>query len=510
MSEYFERLAVCDRNRDTFYQAIQSKDMRFDGRLFVGVRTTGIYCRPICPARTPQQQNCVFFHSAAAAQQAGFRSCLRCRPELSPQLWSHIGTGVTVNRALNLIATGALDRDSVSTLARRVGIGDRHLRQLFHQHLGTSPTAVAQTGRVLLAKQLITETDLSMTDVAMAAGFGSIRRFNTAIQACYDRSPSELRRTRAVNPPSTKNQEYTIASPSITLKLPFSPPYPWTTTIEWLANRAIPGMESIDRNGYHRLITLNGDQGTVNVRSVADQPYLLATISFPQLGLLSQIVARLNRLFDLHANVGAITDHLRTDPILAVAIEHRPGLRIPGCWDPFELAVRAILGQQVSVAAATTLARRLVATYGELTTQPNANLYRTFPSPIVLATADLTQIGVTKPRAKAISSLAAAIDLDPTLLQLHQGLEDTVERLCELPGVGPWTAQYIAMRALGEPDAFPATDLALVRAMNKLGEPMTKELLTARSQAWRPWRAYAAMYLWSWDGRITDSRLEPQ
>lgn len=491
-------------DRATCYQAIQAKDVRFDGRLFIGVKTTGIYCRPICPARTPQEQNCDFFRSAAAAQQAGFRSCLRCRPELSPQLWSHIGTGVTVNRALNLIAAGALDRDSVSDLARRVGIGDRHLRQLFHQHLGTSPTAVAQTGRVLLAKQLVTETDLSMTDVAMAAGFGSIRRFNTVMQQCYDRPPSELRRSRVAGRPTASSPARAISNPTITLKLPFSPPYPWTSTIEWLANRAIPGMESVDRDGYHRLISINGHQGTVQIRPAPDLPYLLASISFPELGLLSQIVARLNRLFDLHANVGAIADYLRTDSVLIPAIEYRPGVRIPGCWDVFELAVRAILGQQVSVAAATTLARRLVATYGEPATQPTADLYRTFPSPAVLANADLTRIGVTKPRAKAISSLAAAIELDPTLLQLHQGLEDTVERLCRLPGIGPWTAQYIAMRALGELDAFPATDLALVRAMNKLGESTTKESLDTRSQQWRPWRAYAAMYLWAWDGRVAD------
>jgi AraC family transcriptional regulator, regulatory protein of adaptative response / DNA-3-methyladenine glycosylase II len=482
-------------DRATCYQAIQAKDVRFDGRLFVGVKTTGIYCRPMCPARTPQERNCVFFNSAAAALQAGFRSCLRCRPELSPQLWSHVGTGVTVNRALHLIATGALDRDSVSTLAGRLGIGDRHLRQLFHQHLGTSPTAVAQTGRVLLAKQLITETDLSMTEVAMAAGFGSIRRFNSVMQQCYDRPPSELRRSKIMEP------SVPAPSPSITLKLPYSPPYPWAATLSWLATRAIPGMESIDDNGYHRLITLNGHQGTVSIRPDPKLPQLSATISFPQLQFLNQIVARLHRLFDLHANVEAITDYLRTDPLLIPAIDYRPGIRIPGCWDTFELAVRAILGQQVSVTAATTLARRLVATYGEPAIQPTAALNRTFPSPIVLATADLTQIGVTKPRAKAISSLAAALELNPTLLQLDRGLEDTIERLCRLPGIGTWTAQYIAMRACGEPDAFPATDLALVRAMNKLGESTTKETLNARSQQWRPWRAYAAMYLWAWDGR---------
>jgi AraC family transcriptional regulator, regulatory protein of adaptative response / DNA-3-methyladenine glycosylase II len=483
-------------DRATCYQAIQSKDARFDGRLFVGVKTTGIYCRPICPARTPHEQNCVFFTSASAALQAGFRSCLRCRPELSPQLWSHVGTGVTVNRALDLIAAGALDRNSVSTLAGRLGIGDRHLRQLFHQHLGTSPTAVAQANRILLAKQLITETSLSMTEVAIAAGFGSIRRFNTVMQQCYERPPSQLRRNKIME--STAS---TLNTPSITLKLPYSPPYPWEHTLSWLASRAIPGMESIDNNCYQRTITLAGHQGTVSVSADPDVPQLLATISFPELELLSQIVARLNHLFDLHANVGAIADHLQTDPVLIPAIEDLPGARIPGCWDTFELAVRAILGQQVSVAAATTLARRLVATYGEPALHPTPALNRTFPTPKILATADLTQIGVTKPRAKAISNLAAAIELDPTLLQLHQGLEDTVERLCRLPGIGSWTAQYIAMRALGEPDAFPATDLALVRAMNKLGETTAKTTLNERSQQWRPWRAYAAMYLWAWDGR---------
>jgi AraC family transcriptional regulator of adaptative response / DNA-3-methyladenine glycosylase II len=477
---------------DICYRAIKTRDARFDGQFFTAVCTTGIYCRPICPAPTPKQENCRFFPSAAAAQMAGFRPCLRCRPELSPGLSALVGTTSTVVRALELIAEGALDQGSVAVLAARLGVGDRHLRQLFAQHLGTSPSAVAQTRRLLFAKQLIDETSLSMTDVAIAAGFASIRRFNEVIQQTYQKPPKELRRLTTQN--STK-------PPEIKLKLPFSPPFNWAALVHFLAPRATPGIESVGNDYYRRSIVLDGVQGAIEVRPVQGQNYLVASICFPKVTGLTQIVGRLHRLFDLNANVAEIAAYLQPDPKLSLAIAALPGLRIPGAWDNLELAVRAILGQQVSVAAATTLAGRLVETYGEPLALEGISwgeaLRFVFPRPEVLATADLSSLGIPRPRAFAIASLAAAVAQDPDLLQPCQNLEDTVQKLCKLPGIGEWTAQYIAMRALREPDAFPATDLGLLRSIEKLGYPMTKAQFSETAQAWRPWRAYAAMYLWS-------------
>jgi AraC family transcriptional regulator of adaptative response / DNA-3-methyladenine glycosylase II len=494
---------------DVCYRAVQTKDSRFDGQFFMAVSTTGIYCRPICPATTPKRENCTFFPSAAAAQHAGFRPCLRCRPELSPQLLAYVGTASTVAQALRLIGDGALDEGKVEDIATRLGVGDRHLRQLFATHLGTSPLAVAQTRRLLFAKQLIDETALSMTDIAMAAGFTSIRRFNDVIRKTYGRSPSDLRR-QTVQPLATN------LTPAISLKLPFSQPYNWEAFVRFLVPRATPGLESVCSDHYQRTIVLDGRHGVINVQPIAGQSYLLAHIYFPNVTGLAQIVERLRRMFDLNANINEIASHLETDPVLAPIVAQQAGLRIPGAWDTFELAVRAILGQQISVAAATRLAGRLVETYGApLSIGLNEDaalsdrtwidpaLQYVFPLPDILAAADLTALGIPKQRAAAIANLAAAVAQTPTLLT-HHSLEASVEALCQLPGIGEWTAQYIAMRALREPDAFPATDLGLRRAMDKLGHPMTNAELLERSQIWRPWQAYAAMHLWTLDTSLSN------
>jgi AraC family transcriptional regulator, regulatory protein of adaptative response / DNA-3-methyladenine glycosylase II len=489
---HFSSVMDTDLDREACYRAIQTRDVRFDGQLFVAVRTTGIYCRPICPAMTPKFENCTFYSNAAAAQAAGFRPCLRCRPELAPHLFAQIGTGSTVRRALRLIGEGALDRSSVEDLARRLGVSDRHLRQLFAKHLGTSPTTVAQTQRVLFAKQLIDDTTLSMTDIAMAAGFSSIRRFNDVFQKIYQKPPSALRRL------STLKEN--IQPSEITLKLPFSPPYPWTILNQFMAARVTPGLESISVAFYRRTIRLGEHQGWLEVRPVEGYNYLIAKLYFPQVTLLNQIVERLRRMFDLNANVGEISAHLQGDRTLRPIVNAIPGLRLLGAWDSFEFAVRAILGQQVSVAAATTFASRLVATYGEPLAISNSSfapeLQWVYPRPEVLATADLTRLGIVRARAIAIQSLAKLVAEDPQFFDRFQSLEDAVHQLQQLPGIGAWTAHYIAMRALGEPDAFPATDLGLIRAMEKLGQPVTATQLVEISQAWRPWRAYAAMYLW--------------
>ncbi len=483
-----------DLDPDVCYRAIQTKDARFDGQFFVAVCTTGIYCRPICPAITPKRKNCIFFLNAAAAQSAGFRPCLRCRPELSPNLFAQVGTASTVSRALSLIASGALDEGTVGDLATRLGVGDRHLRQLFAKHLGTSPTALAQTRRLLFAKKLIDETALSMTDVAMAAGFASIRRFNDLIYKTYQRSPRDLRRRTIQSLNAT-------CGPTISLKLPFHPPFSWSAFIRFLLPRATPGLESLNLERYRRTIALNGHHGTVEICPVAGQNYLIAHICFPKVTLLAQIIERLQRMFDLNANAAEISAQLQRDPILAKVVAMQPGLRIPGAWDPFELAVRAILGQQVSVAAATTLAGRLVKTYGEpllaVTPWTGTGLQFVFPRPEVLADADLTSLGIPRNRASAITALAAAVAHNPQLLTHFQTMNEAIQTLCQLPGIGEWTANYIAMRALREPDAFPAADLGLLKAMESLGHPVTKAQLIECSQAWRPWRAYAAMHLWS-------------
>jgi AraC family transcriptional regulator, regulatory protein of adaptative response / DNA-3-methyladenine glycosylase II len=478
-------------DRDACYRAMRARDARFDGRFYTAVVTTGIYCRPICPAPPPRLENCIFLPSAGAAHQMGFRPCLRCRPEIAPGIAGWHGTASTVKRALHLIAEGGLDEAGVDRLAERLGIGGRHLRRLFDRYVGATPVAVAQAHRILFAKKLLGETLLPMTEVALAAGFGSVRRFNAVMQGTYGRSPTALRRTRGSG-----------AEPGVgvTLKLPFAPPYDWDGIVGFLTARAIPGVEAVEPGRYRRTIALDGTEGVVEVRPVPGENHLMATIRTGRVTALAAIVARLRRLFDLDADMAAIDAHLAEDPLLEARVAARPGLRVPGAWDNFELAVRALLGQQVSVAAATTFAGRLAAAHGrrlaasEGAEEGEPNLV--FPTPEALAAADLTQIGLTRARAQALQALGAAMAGDQSLLRAYATLDETVARLTTLPGIGPWTAQYIAMRALREPDAFPASDLGLLRALETDGRRPSPAELTARAEAWRPWRAYAALRLW--------------
>ena len=380
-------------------------------------------------------------------------------------------------------------------LAGRVGVTERHLRRLFMEHLGASPSTVALTRRILFAKQLLDETSLPVTEVGLAAGFNSLRRFNEVILKTYQRSPRELRKEKTGE--SRENQ------PSLTtLKLPYSQPFNWPVMSTFMKGRATAGVEEIGENYYRRTIRLDGQHGLVEVRYVPGQSYLLASIRFPKITALSQIVERLRRVFDLGTNSLEIEAHLSADPFLGRITRALPGLRVPGAWDKFELAVRAILGQQVSVAAATTLAGRLVQKYGEpltldgFTAPPDGPRF-VYPRPEVLAEADLTSIGIFGARARAISALAGEVARNPALLDEEGSLEDTVKKLCELPGIGRWTAHYIAMRALREPDAFPSSDLGLLRAMQPEKGLLTPAQLEKRAESWRPWRAYAALYLWA-------------
>ncbi len=450
-----------DLDHDACYRALCMRDARFDGRFFIAVKTTGIYCRPICPARTPRSQNVTFYPTAAAAQEAGFRPCLRCRPETAPDLGAWRGTSNTVSRALALIELGGLDETPVDALAGRLGVGERQLRRLFRQHLGASPVAVAQTRRILLAKQLIHETRLPMAEVAFAAGFGSIRRFNETFMALFGRAPGALR--RASKPDVSAGPRGEIA-----LLLRYHPPYDWPAMLEFLRRRAIPGVELVTADRYARSVQLDGVQGTVAVEPGGGNA-LRATVRFPKLSALPTIIARLRRVFDLAADPVPIAAHLAKDPALAPLVKARPGLRVPGAWDGFELAIRAVLGQQITVTAAVRLAGRLVAVHGERLAAPVGQLTHVFPRPEALAAADATS------------------DLD-----------DAIRRLRSIRGVGEWTAQYIALRQLREPDAFPAADVGLMRAMaGREGRgPSSSELLD-RADAWRPWRAYAAQHLWA-------------
>jgi AraC family transcriptional regulator of adaptative response / DNA-3-methyladenine glycosylase II len=481
-------------DRKVCYRALQSRDSRFDGLLFVGVTSTGIYCRPVCPARTAKFEHCRFFGSAAAAQDAGFRPCLRCRPETAPDLASWRGTSNTVSRARALISDGALDGEnaSVETLADRLGVGERQLRRLFLQHLGASPVAVAQTRRVLFAKQLIHETRMPMTQVASAAGFGSVRRFNETFKELFHRPPVALRRRASAAAPA--------ANAGVTLRLRFRPPYDWDSMLAHLRARAIPGVEVVDGDHYLRTVEMDGAMGSVEVGHESARQCLTVTIYFPIIRAFHTIVARVRRLFDTGADIETIDAHLSRDPLLAPLVAQRPGLRAPGGWDGFELAVRAILDQQISVTAARNLAGQLVALHGMGISKGQVRhpgLTHVFPSAKRLAAAGTLGLCMPASRQASLKALAEAAAADPHLFRPFGTIEEAIARLRSIRGVGEWTAQYIALRALREPDAFPASDIGLLRGAAIDGVRPSPTKLLHRAESWRPWRAYAAQHLWA-------------
>jgi len=487
-------------DREACYRVFRSRDPRFDGLIYVGVTSTGIYCRPICPARSPKFENCRYFGSAAAAQEAGFRPCLRCRPETAPDLASWRGTSNTVSRALALINDGALDggEEGIEALAERLGIGGRQLRRLFMQHLGASPVAVAQTRRVLFAKHLIHETQMPMTEVATAAGFGSVRRFNEIFKELLHRPPSALRR---------KTLSDRSANAGVTLRLCYRPPYDWDSILAHLRARAIPGVEVVERGKYLRTVEVGGVAGSVEVAHLSQRNSLLVTTRFPDVSALPAIVARVRRVFDLGADIATICEHLSGDPHLAPLVALRPGLRSPGGWDGFELAMRAVLGQQITVAAARNLAAKLVEVCGKRApkeiTAPNPGLTRLFPTAQAVARADLSSLGMPSARRDALKALAEAAVADPNLFRPFGTVDEAIKRLRSIRGVGEWTAQYIALRALRETDAFPASDVGLLRGAEVIdGVRPTPNSLLGRAEVWRPWRAYAAQHLWAADAPI--------
>ncbi len=471
---------VCSRAR-------LSRDARFDGKFFIGVVTSRVYCRSICPAPTAKEKNVRYYPSAAAAAEAGFRPCLRCRPECSPGTPAWLGTSNTVSRALRLIDESALDDGGVEGLAERLGVGSRHLRRLFLRHLGATPSAVAQTRRLHFAKKLIDETTLPMNQVALASGFGCVRRFNAAIRRVYHRTPTQIRRLVRQKIVQPENQYL--------FRLRFRSPYDWHGMLAFLAPRATPGVEAVENGIYRRSISLNGSDGYFEVALDEKDSALVARVQFGDPRSLFFITERIRAMFDLNADWVTIVRALRTDPVLVGPVEARRGLRVPGCWNGFELTTRAILGQQITVKGATVLAGRLVSTFGRRFSAANG-LTHLFPEPEALANAKLASIGLPRARAETIQALACAVCNGQVSFGRIVDSEEFLTQLCQIPGIGKWTAQYVAMRALGEPDAFPSGDLGLLRAL-KL---KTSHKLEQRAEAWRPWRAYAAMYLWSMAG----------
>jgi AraC family transcriptional regulator of adaptative response / DNA-3-methyladenine glycosylase II len=467
------------------YRALQSRDTRFDGKFFVGVSSTGIYCRPVCTAKTPMRPHCTFFPSAAAAEHAGYRPCLRCRPELAPGNACVDAPRRIAHAAASLIEDGFLEETDLEGLAARLGVTDRHLRRVFQAEFGVAPVGYAQTQRLLLAKRLLTDTAMSVTDIAMASGFGSIRRFNTLFRDRYRMQPSRLRRDSGGGAPAV--------NPPMRFELAYRPPLAWDLMLAFLADRAIAGVESVDGGEYRRTAAIGHGgkvhRGWISVHPSPKKATLRVALSPELATVVPPVLARIKRLFDLACDPHVVAAQLKP---LADA---RPGLRMPGAFDGFEMAVRAILGQQVTVKAATTLSGRIARAFGEPIATPWPALTHTFPAAHTLAARtvdDIARHGITGARARSILALASEIDSGTLELAPGVDVDAAMSRLRAIPGIGEWTAQYLAMRALAWPDAFPHTDLGVMKA---LGEKSAAKVL-AHAERWRPWRAYAVIHLW--------------
>jgi AraC family transcriptional regulator of adaptative response / DNA-3-methyladenine glycosylase II len=473
-------------DEDVCYRALIARDARFDGVFFVGVKTTGIYCRPVCTARTPGRRSCRFFASAALAEHAGFRPCLRCRPELAPGRAAVDAVRTTAWAAAARIEAGALNNGgSLDDLAASLGLSSRQLRRAVRKELGVSPIELAQTNRLLLAKRLIAETQLPMVQVALAAGFESVRRFNALFQSHYRLSPSALRRSSSRS----------LGTDCLRLTLAYRPPLDWNAMLRFLAARAIPGVECVTGAAYHRTVGIGEHRGWLSVWHLADRHLLAVDLATTLAPALPSILVRLRNLFDLDARPDIIAAHLALEPMLAPSVKRYPGLRVPGAFDSFELGMRAVLGQQVSVQAASTLAGRFAERFGEAIETPLTCLTRISPTAKSVAAArssELARLGLPGARAESLQNLARAVAHGQ--LELDSGIDTAavIARLIELPGIGLWTAQYIAMRALRWPDAFPSSDLGLLKAARL----KSAKALERTAQRWRPWRGYAAMHLW--------------
>jgi AraC family transcriptional regulator of adaptative response / DNA-3-methyladenine glycosylase II len=465
-----------DLEPEVCWQAAYSRDARFDGRFFAGAVTTGVYCRSTCPVPFAKPDNILWFASAAAAEAAGFHACRRCRAAASPGTPAWVGTSAIVSRALRLIVEGALDSRNVEELANRVGIGSRHLRRLFVEHLGASPIRIAITRRVHFARNLIEETDLPITELAACAGFRSIRQFNHAMVTTAGESPSELRRMRGVCQVPTPR-------PGLPIRLAYRPPFHWSGLLGFLARRAIPGVESIASNAYRRVIEIDGVAGAIEVRHAAELRQVVVKIELPRYESLMQVAERVRRICDLAADPFQIASRLSRDSELRPSLAAHPGLRVPGVWDGFEAAIRAILGEGLADQAQNAALARLARKFGTPVTTSIPGLTHLFPRAEDLAEADIGAAQIGSESAAMIRSLSRAVLKGDLTFEASMNLEDAVRRMRVVPGMGREMAEYVAMRAFGEPDAFP---IAAARA-------------PCANECWRPWRAYAAMYLYGAD-----------
>jgi AraC family transcriptional regulator of adaptative response / DNA-3-methyladenine glycosylase II len=471
-------------NADQCYRAVLTRDGRFDGRFFVAVKSTRIYCRPICRVKTPLRKNCNFFTHAAEAEVAGYRPCKRCRPELAPGASMMEVSSELARATLSHISQDFLADHSLEDLAGKLGVTDRHVRNVFQNEFGVSPVEYWQTQRLLLAKQLLTDTPMTVTSVALASGFRSLRRFNTALKERYRMTPTELREARKVG-------EY---SPEFSFRLGYRPPMDWEGLLGFLSRRAIPGVEVVQEGAYFRTVRVKRQHreytGFIQARHDEDAKLISVRLSDELVPVCAAVLAGVKRLFDLQA------DPIAINSVLSALAEERPGLRVPGSFNGFETAVRAILGQQVSVAGASTLAGRFAAQFGTAVSTPISSLSYLFPLASQIARAkpeEISRLGITGRRAQTLIALAQAVNSRELLLEPGYRVEGTLRTLRKIPGIGEWTAQYIAMRALSWPDAFPHTDLGILKALE---EKKPKKILEI-AEKWRPWRAYAALHLWS-------------
>ena len=482
-----------DLHHGRLYNALTARDPRFDGMFFVGVTSTGVYCRPICPARTPKSVNCRFFGTPQEAEQAGFRPCLRCRPELAPGSAPVDDAQRIAQLIVQRLQEGQLDEKAgLEEIAKQFELSSRQIRRIVQKELGVPPIQLLLTRRLLLAKQLLTETGWPMTEIAFASGFSSLRRFNDAFNRRYGMAPTGLRRKATAGAVGSAERETSI------LQLSYRPPYDWKGVLAFLAPRALAGIERVTASSYARTVHLGKAKGWIRVTQSKTQHALLVEFAHSLTPVLPGLLSRTRALFDLDARPDVIAKHLGMDVRLARAVNANPGLRVPGAFSGFEMGLRAILGQQVTVKAATTIAGRLVKAFGEPIVTPFQELNLLTPASTRIARAsvdDIARHGIVAARARSIIALAKAQGSNELCLDggAHHNPDDSIRRLAALPGIGPWTAQYLAMRALRWPDAFPKEDIAV---RNNLGGVTAKEA-EMLSQVWRPWRSYAVMHVWN-------------
>jgi len=460
-----------------YQQARLSRDVRFDGKFYTAVLTTGIFCRPVCPARPPKPENVVYYSNAMQAQDAGFRPCKRCLPELAPQT----SAPIEIKKISKALESGL----SIAEISREFCLSERQIRRLFIKHYGLSPIKYLANQRLLLARRLLKTTQLSITEVAFAAGFSSVRRFNEAIKTAYHCCPSDLRKNH-----KPEKQQY------IEVSLPYREPFDWPLMLSFFQKRQLINVEHVTNSEYCRTININNCKGWFSVSKIKDKSALMLTVQLDDYRHLNKVITGVRQMFDLDTDINQVHQHLTNHPALANVIKQTPGLRLPGCWDIFEFSIRAILGQQISVKGATTLANRIAVKYGSKCATNPYGLSHIFPTPDELSSAQYDEIGLTRSRISTLKNWLAFYQQNEKIFSYYPSLSELEQKLTSIKGIGPWTVNYLAMRGLSDPDAFPSADLGIIKALTVDEiKPSNKEIL-ALSENWRPWRAYAAIYLW--------------